>query len=147
MCRSFLLALQPQRKSVNKVSQPHQPIHPRIRDLSKNKFLHNAITTRICALSQPSAPDALNLLCTFTFRCASSQLLKNKVFQPPDNLHRNLSLLNHQVALNTARHCYQCPVISTQTRTLITKHKPLSVVEDDGIEPTTPCLQSRCSPS
>ena len=21
------------------------------------------------------------------------------------------------------------------------------VVEDDGIEPTTPCLQSRCSPS
>ena len=23
----------------------------------------------------------------------------------------------------------------------------LMVVEDDGIEPTTPCLQSRCSPS
>jgi hypothetical protein len=23
----------------------------------------------------------------------------------------------------------------------------LVVVEDDGIEPTTPCLQSRCSPS
>ncbi len=23
----------------------------------------------------------------------------------------------------------------------------MSMVEDDGIEPTTPCLQSRCSPS
>ena len=23
----------------------------------------------------------------------------------------------------------------------------IDVVEDDGIEPTTPCLQSRCSPS
>ena len=23
----------------------------------------------------------------------------------------------------------------------------MEVVEDDGIEPTTPCLQSRCSPS
>ena len=23
----------------------------------------------------------------------------------------------------------------------------VEVVEDDGIEPTTPCLQSRCSPS
>ncbi len=23
----------------------------------------------------------------------------------------------------------------------------LDLVEDDGIEPTTPCLQSRCSPS
>jgi len=25
--------------------------------------------------------------------------------------------------------------------------KLVKLVEDDGIEPTTPCLQSRCSPS
>lgn len=26
-------------------------------------------------------------------------------------------------------------------------HSSKIMVEDDGIEPTTPCLQSRCSPS
>ena len=34
-----------------------------------------------------------------------------------------------------------CPLVSAKALTMA------GVVEDDGIEPTTPCLQSRCSPS
>ena len=36
------------------------------------------------------------------------------------------------------------PNTADDSRTRATKK---SMVEDDGIEPTTPCLQSRCSPS
>jgi hypothetical protein len=42
---------------------------------------------------------------------------------------------------NTEAHC---PMGSTLGRSLLRFEE---VVEDDGIEPTTPCLQSRCSPS
>ena len=40
------------------------------------------------------------------------------------------------------------PNDDTSDRSTETPHtKPRTLVEVDGIEPTTPCLQSRCSPS
>ncbi len=37
-------------------------------------------------------------------------------------------------------------VINTLTRLASKFYTHQRLVEDDGIEPTTPCLQSRCSP-
>src|SRR5690625_3318429 len=96
--------------------------------------------------------------------CASSRLLKNELTQcqtpmparsTPNAPTGNAGALGveraHQFVVCATRPAGshrtprgQPPLPLAQARAPCQKGE---VVEDDGIEPTTPCLQSRCSPS
>jgi hypothetical protein len=80
----------------------------------------------------------------------SSKLLKSSSALLPSHSELNTALMFeafiHETSIQYAvlnHFCRRQPIIPRFFEAL----GPLKLVEDDGIEPTTPCLQSRCSPS
>src|SRR3989344_4942357 len=89
--------------------------------------------------------DAIKML--LAARCA--QPFTNGRF-PPATLISTLRIFKEQTAfqLQTSTPPGQCPRRRSglQPEAQEQDGDHIEVVEDDGIEPTTPCLQSRCSP-